>query len=137
MTDGEIRNELFEITPYAQMFFSDAEYDIMSEKSTKQTFTWLKWIMRIFGLWGWSKKFQCDDFALVWQGLHNLRHAKSRGSNLESVASGILWYKKGGTEPHAINIIRTETGWFGLEPQNNEIFKLTKEEGESAWLVLF
>ena len=136
MTQSQIQCELMPIAPMAQIFFSDNEYAVMSEESAKQTHSWLKWIMRIFGLWGWSKKFQCDDFALVWLGLHNLRHAKAKNSNSEGVAAGILWYKKEGIIPHAVNIIRTENGWKALEPQTNEIFELTNEEKLSAWFVL-
>lgn len=136
MTAASIQNELVKVAPLAQIFFSDEEYAIMSEESSKGTFKWLKWVLKIFGIWGWSKKFQCDDFALVWLGLHNLRHAKAKASNKEGVAAGILWYKKDGKIPHAINIIRTESGWKALEPQTNEIFELTDEEKLSAWLVL-
>lgn len=136
MNRQELLSSLIKQFPYAYFGLSDDEYASMTEASYLKTGKYLKWIMRLFGIFNWTKKFQCDDFALVWAGMNNLRHAKGQGSAKEGVLSGIVWYKKDGELPHAVNIIYGENGWRGLEPQTNEIFEFTQEERESVWLVL-
>ncbi len=133
----DIYNELKDLFPSARINFADTTYSIMTAKSFLKTSSYVKWILKIFGIFGWREKFDCDDFAMIWKMFVSLRHAKSIAGKSEGVACGIIWYIRdvsGGG--HAVNLVRTECGWQAFEPQREEFFELSKKERESVWFVL-
>ena len=138
MTRNELTEEIKEFFPYMSGKFADESYAVMTEDSFLNTSTYMKWILRVFGILGWQKKFDCDDFALLWKMLTSLRHAKAKAGTSEGVACGVLWYVIDGTQTsHAVNIVKTERGWQVFDPQTEEFISLTQKERESVWLVLF
>lgn len=138
MTKSEVMEQMKSFFPYMSGKFADESYAVMTEDSFLKTSPYMTWIMREFGISGWEKKFDCDDFALLWKMLTSLRHAKAQGGTSEGVACGIVWYvKDGGQTSHAVNIVKTERGWQMFEPQTEEFITLSKTERESVWLVLF
>lgn len=133
----DIYEELADLFPSARINFADETYAAMTAKSFLKTSSYIKWILKIFGIFGWRDKFDCDDFAMIWKLFASLRHAKSLGGKSEGIACGIIWYIKdisGGG--HAVNLVRTENGWQAFEPQTEEFFELSKSERESVWFVL-
>lgn len=138
MNNTELFNDLVVRFPYSPIYTSDKTYSVMEESSFLATSKYMKWILRIFGIFGWRDKFDCDDFALLWKMLTSLRHAKAKDGASQGVACGIVWYKDSITgSDHAINYVKTENGWKAFEPQTEEFFDLSEEERASAWFVLF
>lgn len=137
MTREALQNELFSIFPrHIVPYLSDKSYAILSSKSFLQTSKYVKWLLKIFGILGWRKRFDCDDFAIIWKLFTSLRHARSKNGQSEGVACGIIWYIKGDVG-HAINFVKTEEGWKAFDPQEEVFFDLTEEERSSVWFVLF
>ena len=138
MTKSELMEQMKSFFPYMSGKFADESYAVMTEDSFLKTSTYMRWIMRVFGILGWEKKFDCDDFALLWKMLTSLRHAKAKEGTSEGVACGVIWYVQDDSQTgHAVNIVKTERGWQMFEPQTEEFITLSKAERESVWLVLF
>lgn len=136
MTSAELRTEIVKLFPYVAANIADNSYAVLTRESFLKTSKYVKWILKIFGIFGWRERFDCDDFAFLWKMLTSLRHAKAKNGQSEGVACGIIWYMKGDVG-HAINFVKTEEGWKAFEPQTEEFFDLTDEEIESVWFVLF
>lgn len=138
MTSAELRTEIVKLFPYVPANIADNSYAVLTRESFLKTSKYMKWILRVFNILGWSEKFDCDDFALLWKMLTSLRHAKSKGGESEGVACGVIWYTRDSSGGgHAVNFVKTENGWSAFEPQTGEFFELSQRERESVCFVLF
>ena len=95
----------------------------------------------MWGLKGYTFKFQCNHFATLFAALAKVSHAKSPASEGESPAVGEFWYVKDKEGAHAINLVVVNTA-HGLatafiEPQTGQKLILTPHEVASCFDIRF
>jgi len=129
--------------------FADASYAIPSSGYLRDTFpVWWREELKARGLGTWDTVWDCDDFA--WTLYTDLRwaHFRTRKSQAEGIAVGVIYYdaearEEGGGGGHAINVcmVDGEEVRF-LEPQRaargmDPFIELGRSEIDSAWFVHF
>jgi hypothetical protein len=114
----------------------DSLYRVVSDKWYKKKFLPWWWQYREgfdFYAQGWTAESNdCDDYAYRFrQSLRDsnaLRPLKVRSSVAVAVAIVRMRYASMGIPAgglHACNLLRTEAGWFVVEPQNSQMVPLS------------
>lgn len=127
--------------PNADVFVLDLEYTVPERKEVVSLFSKFQRALKFHKLLKWvSNIFDCDNFAWNFKGTANA-HRATGDAKLE-IPIGFLCYFIGAdkSKGHAINCAIWLNGdgsqILELEPQGEGIKSLTKEERESAWLVI-
>jgi len=88
-----------------------------------------------------SSDFDCDDFAVFFVALANLRYFKAKFHDAKPAASLALaeyWYRPDGSATgHAVVLALTERGPVFIEPQTGAEITLTESERDSHLLIKF
>lgn len=92
------------------------------------------------GVTKWDDSFDCNHFSYNFVALAQTDyyvtsfHDRSRANTL---AVGLIWYMKQGTQGHSIVMAVTEQGIVYMEPQTGQFVTLTESEKATITLKLF
>jgi hypothetical protein len=129
--------------PNAKIYTLDHNYSLSGEKEIKESYSHFISKMRQLGLNQWVEgKLDCDKWSWLYKAEMTIQNALS--DRKSALPVGILFYHVNAdkSKPHCINVIIYEENghrWLTeLNSQPNKGFlELTKEERETAWLVIF
>lgn len=132
--------------PNACVQVSDKDYQVMADASVSgwawRFFTWVLTFFKIprradnAHLPKWLRKFQCEDFSVVYIAIVLLIHARAWASSAEGVYVGLIFHKARSGVGHVVLFKRNRKGIVAFEPQTREFYQFTREEKASAWLVV-
>lgn len=143
MTEGRILKVKYQAKyPNARVFQLDAFYNDITEKLACKAYKGFQRRMSLYGLKFFFEKFDCNAWA--WSFKDYCIKGNALSSKKYAFPVALVCYNEKGEvgQGHCINDI----GYYennklilrALEPQpKNGLKWLTKEEKESAWLVIF
>jgi hypothetical protein len=109
--------------------------DIIENEIYPKYRTWLRSIR----LLNWSHKWDCDNFADAFKVFSSGYYQQNIDSDAESIAIGVIHYKRSNGNGHAINIAYTEDNneikITFIEPQNGQALYLSQAEFDSIFSV--
>lgn len=126
--------------PKAEVFVLDEFYELPSRAEVETLYDKFQRALKWHNLLKWLPNvFDCDNFAWNFKGASNA-HRAAKGERKE-FPIGFVCYKDNRLGPHAINNAIWRESDYNLireiEPQSGGgIMNLSKEERESAWLVI-
>jgi hypothetical protein len=138
----EVAHILHARYPNAQVYVLDDEYELPTREMIEVAYKKFEKSLWKYNVFKWIRnKWDCDSFAWCFKAQCTVGNALSSNNNSQPI--GFLCYFENGdkTRGHAINNAIFEHGEGSLireiEPQpKNGIKSLTKEERDSAWLVI-
>lgn len=141
ITAQEVYHILRKRYPNAEVFVLDEVYEVPERSEVVSLFDKFRRALKWHKLLKWTKLvWDCENIAWNFKG-GTAGHRAATGADKE-IPIGFLCYLEGGDQSrgHAINnaIWRHGNGSLirEIEPQGEGIKSLTKEERDSAWLVL-
>jgi len=133
MTSAEIRSELLSLFPYINprdITLADREYTVPTHQSFYYFSTSLVDFIDAQFRYK-SESFDCDNFAYLAKGIADMVVHNKDSETIRPFKGQLpvfklyvkLKYEWAGVQPngaHAINLFKTDKGWFVYEPQNGE-----------------
>ena len=131
---GIIRDSDFLNFKYSYVF--DTEYSIISDDQFLVFIDWWKKLLSKNRLFHVENGFDCDNFASLFQNLLNLTTYYD-GNTAQALVGKIIVYQShsfGFVEAadswHMLNLVRTDTNWYVVEPQNGFFAPLDEYQNE-------
>lgn len=134
MTATDIRSTFPAWTP---VLLYDASYaKLQLAYLLDEYYPWFRRWLEGMGLGAWDRRWDCDDFALMFVAGMKIAHRKTAGVSSESPAVGVFCYHSPGG-PHAIVVAYTDHGQVFIEPQTGKQLDLTSTQVSSCFAASF
>ena len=110
----------------------DTHYTVVTHRWLTREFLpfWAQWLFSL-GSQYVLNKWDCDKFARAFQSQMHIACFQAHAAHSGAIGF-IATNDKGG---HALNILKTDRGWYEVEPQNSRVTPLRKERKEIRYAI--
>jgi len=127
ITRGRVLTELRSLGIRARFNVADNQYVIPDDAWLKQQYDpYFRWFLHYLSADYQAEGMDCDNFSNMYQQNLVLANLKSGGSRAGEVPCAVMIVNQRDKGIlHALNLVRTDRGWFVVEPQDGRFTPLT------------